>query len=251
MARSVDVIWDDITELFGVLGFDLDYAEDAREALIIFESREPIEGFSKPPFGHFEQFWALHRSVNETANEFSLVIQDIEVERSDPFYPNYMSKEIESRIDNVVTELYEINNDARKHHVDLRAQFVKTYPETKTEYVSEINEDRMVELTLLSFCRSDKKEIPFFVEFKSIPGAKFSVDLNGKHVTIMIGEEVDLEHKYMEIISSVRKHIGLPPAYEIWEIEKSPMVGRILGEKINERTLAKKLWPDDTIWDSL
>jgi hypothetical protein len=247
MTHSIDELWEEVEKLYGFLGYDLRYVAGAREVLILLNSKEPIEGLSKPPWrGLYEQFYTITEAVRNLERSLDESFHQLEITNGDPFYRNLM-KEHELRIRKVISELQKIDSDAFNFHRDLRAQFVQSVPETYTEYVSEISDERMVEETLRSFLRSDTKRERFFLEFKSIPGAEFDIVLQkGKfcdHITISIGAEIDLESRHMEIISCVRDHMGLPPAYEFWEEDIQGMTVRV-HQVPDERTLAKYLWPD-------
>lgn len=257
MEGDVQELWEEIEKMSGILGWDPKYITQAREVSILLNSKQPIEGLSKPPWrGGFEQFLDLTKAVRELEQEFFESIRDIEMQRADPIYRNSMSKEEELRIRKVISGLDKITTDASKLHRDLRAQFVQSVPETKTEYVSEISDHFFIERMLRSFRRSDTKTQRFFLEFKSVPGEEYQVDLQNQEsgsrkITILIGAGVDLKTRCMDIISSVRESIGLPPTLELWEEDSNHMLARIAGG-IDERTLAKILWPNrESIFDEI
>jgi len=249
MSSRTDFICREIEEIFLGLCLDIKLVGNAFEVLEKLDSREPLKGFSMPPFIHSSSQW-ITLTKDLTNLNFELHQQ------KHSFTQGF--GELELAIDKVMSEIEQIMDEGKTFHEELRAKSVKYLPETGTEFVSEISIP-LVEWVLHSFARNDTKSKRFFIEFLSISGSDFLVELRDQespinHITIAIGMNFDWSEKNMDVISQVRELIGLSPELEGWEVPtlhpvvNSDLQRRLLAEKIDEWTLAKRLYPD---WVSL
>lgn len=249
MSSRTDIICREIKGIYLGLGWDIKFVGNAFEVLEKLDSREPLKGFSMPPFIHSSSQW-------KTLTK-DLTNLNFELHQQKHLFTQGFG-ELELAIDKVMSDIEQIMYEGRTFHEELRAKSVKYLPETGTEFVSEISIP-LVEWVLHSFARNDTKSKRFFIEFLSISGSDFLVELRDQeypinHITIAIGMNFDWSEKNMDVISQVRELIGLSPELEGWEVPTQPPVvnsdlqRRLLAEGIDEWTLAKRLYPD---WVSL
>lgn len=245
MGSKIETICREIKKILLGLNWDIKFVGNAFEVLEKLDSRVPLKGFSMPPFIHSSAQW-----IDLTKDLTNLNYELDRLER--PF--SQRSKELELVIDKVMSEINHIMDEGKTFHEELRAKSVKRLPETGTEFVSEISIP-LVEWVLHSFARSDTKSRRFFIEFLSMSGSDFRVELRDQdspidHITISIGMNFDWDERHMDVISQVRELIGLSPELERWE-EPTPqslvnidLQHRLFAEDIDEWTLAKRLYPD-------